>query len=85
MKGIISLILILVLLTLAFAIGSQNEAVIAVNYLIAQSEMRVSTLIAVSVAVGVVIGLLLMLVSWLALRVQLVAARAKIRKLTKEA
>ncbi|MCW8108101.1 LapA family protein [Alteromonas ponticola] len=65
--------------------GSQNETLITVNYLIAQSDMRVSTLIAVSVALGVVIGLLMMLVSWLALRVQLMAARAKIRKLTKEA
>ncbi|QJR79348.1 DUF1049 domain-containing protein [Alteromonas pelagimontana] len=84
MKGIISLLIIVFLLAMAFAIGSQNEAFVSVNYLIAQAEIRVSTLIAVSLSIGVIIGVLIMLVSWLSLRVQLVAARAKLRKATKE-
>ena len=67
-----------------FAIGSQNDAVVPVNYLIAQADLRISTLIAASLALGVVIGVLMMLVSWLGLRVQLVAARSRVKKLTKE-
>ena len=84
MKGIVSLLLVIVLLALAFAIGSQNEAVITVNYLIAQADIRLSTLIAIAVSIGIIVGLLIMLVSWLGLRMQLLAARSRIRKLTKE-
>ncbi|MEG3768206.1 LapA family protein [Alteromonas sp. 14N.309.X.WAT.G.H12] len=84
MKGIITLLLIVVLLAFAFAIGSQNDAFVSVNYLIAQAQLRVSTLIAITLALGIVIGILIMLLSWLSLRVQLVAARTRLRKLTKE-
>lgn len=84
MKGIVSLLVVIVLLALAFAIGSQNEAVITVNYLIAQADIRLSTLIAIAVSIGIIVGLLIMLVSWLGLRMQLLAARSRIKKLTKE-
>lgn len=84
LKGILFIIVILVLLAVAFAIGSQNDAVISVNYLIARADLRVSTLIGITLSVGVFIGVLIMMASWLSLRVQLLAARSKIRKLTKE-
>lgn len=84
LKGIVSLLVVIVLLALAFAIGSQNEAVITVNYLIAQADIRLSTLIAIAVSIGIIVGLLIMLVSWLGLRMQLLAARSRIKKLTKE-
>lgn len=72
------------MLVLAFAIGSQNEAVITVNYLIAQAELRVSTLIAIAVTIGVIIGFLMMLTSWLALRIQLTTTRSRLKKALKE-
>ncbi|WP_245953118.1 lipopolysaccharide assembly protein LapA domain-containing protein [Alteromonas aestuariivivens] len=84
LKGIISLLVIVLLLAVAFAIGSQNDAVITVNYLLAQTQIRISTLIAITLSIGVVIGLLIMLASWLSLRVQLLAARAKLKKFNKE-
>ena len=84
LKGILFIIVVLVLLSLAFAIGSQNDALISVNYLIARAELRVSTLIAVTLSVGVVIGVLIMMASWLGLRVKLIATRSKLRKLNKD-
>lgn len=84
MKGIISVLVIIVLLALVFAVGSQNDAVVSVNYLIARADLRLSTLIAISVSLGILIGLIIMLVSWLSLRVRLVALRAKVRRLTKD-
>ncbi|MEC8416345.1 MAG: LapA family protein [Pseudomonadota bacterium] len=81
MKGILAFLLILVLLTFAFVIGSQNETLITVNYLIAQANLRVSTLIAITLSIGVGIGVLLMLVSWLRLRVQLLTAQSKLQSL----
>lgn len=84
MKGIVSLIVIVVLLGLAFAVGTQNDAEVTVNYLIAQAHIRISTLIAISLSLGVVIGILIMLATWLKLRVQLLATRAKLRRLNKD-
>ncbi|GMM66981.1 hypothetical protein MTsDn1_02750 [Alteromonas sp. MTD1] len=81
LKGILAFLLILVLLTFAFVIGSQNETLITVNYLIAQANLRVSTLIAITLSIGVGIGVLLMLVSWLRLRVQLLTAQSKLQSL----
>ncbi|MEW9796958.1 LapA family protein [Alteromonas sp. CYL-A6] len=84
MKGIISVLVIVFLLALAFAVGSQNDAMVSVNYLIAQAEMRLSTLIGITLTLGVLIGVLIMLVSWLSLRVKVVTLRAKVRRLTKD-
>ena len=84
LKGIISLLIVVFLLALAFAIGSQNEAVVTVNYLIAKAQLRISTLIAISLAVGVIIGLLIMLTSWLSLRVKLTGTRSRLKKALKE-
>ena len=84
MKGILTILVILVLLALAFVIGTQNEAEVNVNYLIAQANIRLSTLIAITLMLGVIIGVLIMSASWLRLRVQLLSARSKLNSLKKE-
>lgn len=84
LKGILTILAILILLTFAFVIGTQNEAYITVNYLIAQANIRVSTLIAIALSLGVLVGILIMSASWLRLRVQLLSANSKINSLKKE-
>ena len=84
LKGILSFLIVLALLTLAFVVGSQNETQITVNYLIAQANITISTLIAITLSVGVVIGILIMLVSWFHLRFQLMSAKAKIQRLEQQ-
>ncbi len=84
LKGIVSFLIILVLLAVAFVIGSQNEGMVTVNYLIAQANIRLSTLIAISLSIGVIVGILIMLASWLRLKVQLMSAKSKMQHLEKE-
>lgn len=84
LKGILTFLIILVLLSIAFVIGSQNEAQVTVNYLIAQANLRLSTLIAITSSIGVGIGILIMLLSWLKLRVHLMSAQSKIQSLEQE-
>lgn len=84
LKGIVSFLIILALLTVAFVIGSQNEGAVTVNYLIAQANIRLSTLIAISLSLGVIVGILIMLASWLRLKVQLMSAQSKIQHLEKD-
>jgi putative membrane protein len=47
---------ILVLILLAFVIGTQNPEVVGVNYLIATSEIPLATLMSICFFIGVVVG-----------------------------
>lgn len=84
MKGLILFLLVVLLLCVSIVIGSQNDQIITVNYLIAQSTLRLSTLLAIVVAIGFLIGLLCILTSWLSLRLQLGLTKQKLKKLRSE-
>ena len=83
MKTILFVVIIFILLAIAVAVGSQNDAYVSVNYLIAKADIRLATLIAICIGIGIVIGVLIMLTSWLNLRVKLILAKTKLNKLTK--
>ncbi len=85
LKGLAYLLVVLFVLVVAFVIGSQNEAYISVNYLIAKSDMRISTLIAIALGVGIVLGCLIMMTSWLGMRLQVSRLKMRIRRMSKEA
>ncbi|MDT0581415.1 MULTISPECIES: LapA family protein [Alteromonadaceae] len=84
MKGIIVFVVIILLFMFAIVIGSQNTQIISVNYLIAKAEMRVATFMVISLAIGFVIGFLLMLLRFLALKMQNKLLQRRIKKLSKE-
>ena len=84
MKSLAFLLCIIAILVVAIAVGSQNDTVISVNYLIAKAEMTVATLIAIALGLGVIVGVLTILGSWLTLRVKLIRVQAKLNKLQKE-
>lgn len=84
LKGLAFLLGIIVILVLTVAVGSQNDAVVSVNYLIARADITVASLIAISLGLGVIVGVLAVLSSWLTLRVKLIRANAKISRLQKE-
>jgi putative membrane protein len=84
MKGIIVFVVIILLFMFAIVIGSQNTQIISVNYLIAKAEMRVATFMVISLAIGFAIGFLLMLLRFLALKMQNKLLQRRIKKLSKE-
>jgi putative membrane protein len=84
MKGIIVFVVVILLFMFAIVIGSQNTQIISVNYLIAKAEMRVATFMVISLAIGFAIGFLLMLLRFLALKMQNKLLQRRIKKLSKE-
>lgn len=84
MKGLIIFLLVVLLLCVSVVIGAQNDQIVTVNYLIAQSTLRLSTLLAIVVAIGFLIGLLCILTSWLSMRLQLSLTKQKLKKLRSE-
>ena len=61
LRRYITLILLLVLLTIAFIFGSQIEQTLTLNYLIARAEMSVAQAVSLFTVIGIAIGLLLAL------------------------
>ncbi|GAB3016314.1 lipopolysaccharide assembly protein LapA domain-containing protein [Bowmanella dokdonensis] len=57
MKLVLSLLLTLAVFLLALTLGAQNDQLIQVNYLIAQTQMRVSSLMAIMFLLGVAVSL----------------------------
>lgn len=59
MRGLFSIIIALLTLILGVIVGSQNQQLIKVNYLIAETQMPLSTLMSIMMAVGIFISLLI--------------------------
>lgn len=77
MKRLFSVLLIIFILLIAIAVGSQNDGLITINYLLAQATMRVSTFIAIALAGGILLGIALLLPAYLHVRWQLISLRQK--------
>lgn len=84
MKGLLTFLLLVLVLVFAIVVGSRNQDVITINYLIAQSEMRESTLMAITLGAGVVIGILTMFFNWLKLSWQVSSLKSQVKRLQKE-
>ena len=56
MKRFLTLIITVLLFIIAVALGLKNQQVINVNYLVAQSEMRLATLLAIVFLLGFLIS-----------------------------
>ncbi len=56
MKGVIGLIGCVLLLVVAIVLGAQNDQQVTVNYLIAQSQLPLSSLMAIVLLMGVILS-----------------------------
>nr|WP_216661610.1 LapA family protein [Enterobacter sp. CM29] len=73
--------MVLAIFVISVTLGAQNDQQVSFNYLLAQGEYRVSSLLAVLFAAGFVIGWLVCGLFWLKVRVSLVRAERKIKRL----
>ncbi len=74
---IIKIIAVLALFLIALALGSQNQALVTFNYLLAQGEFHLSTLLGVVFVVGFAL-------SWLIFGGLHLKSRLQVRKLNKQ-
>lgn len=83
MKAILVILTVVLLVLLAIVVGSRNAEVITVNYLIAQTDMRVSTFMILSICAGFILGLCTILTKYLALKLKVSLLTRKLNKLAK--
>lgn len=89
LKYIFAFILLIALTLLGITVGANNDQIITFNYMIAKSEMKLSTLVAILFGFGVFIGWLISMIFYVKLKIkslnqgrQLKRQSADIEKLT---
>ena len=81
MKYLLIFLLVLAIFVISVTLGAQNDQQVTFNYLLAQGEYRISTLLAELFAAGFAIGWLICGLFWLRVRVSLARAERKIKRL----
>ncbi|MET4876638.1 LapA family protein [Morganella morganii] len=81
MKYFLIFILVLVVFIISVTLGANNDQVVTFNYLIAQGQYSVSTLLAVLFGIGFVLGWIVCGLFYLRLRLSLARARHRIKRL----
>ncbi len=77
---IIKIVIVLALFLIALALGSQNQEVVAFNYLLAKGEFHLSTLLGVVFAVGFAFAWLIFASIQLKTQLQVVRLKKKLKK-----
>lgn len=80
MKRFLTLIITILLFFIALALGLKNQQLINFNYLIAQSEMQLSTLLAATFMFGFIFASIFMGLFYLQLKIR----NRQLRKLNKK-
>lgn len=81
MKYLLIFLLVLVIFVISATLGAHNDQVVTFNYLVAQGEYRVSTLLATLFGGGFVLGWIVCGLFYLRTRIALDRAERKIKRL----
>jgi putative membrane protein len=80
-KYLLIFLLVLVIFVISVTLGAHNDQVVSFNYLVAQGDYRVSTLLAALFGAGFVLGWVICGLFYLRTRISLGRAERKIKRL----
>lgn len=81
-KGLLLLFFVLLMLVVAGFIGSQNSHLVLINYILAETEVRMSVLLAATFSLGFLFSVLLMVGYILRLKWRISSLERKNKKLS---
>ncbi len=81
MKYLVIFLVVLVIFIISITLGAKNDQVVTFNYLLAQGDFRVSTLLASLFGAGFILGWVICGLFWLRVRLSLSRAQRKIKRL----
>ena len=70
MKSVITLIITILLFLVAIVIGLKNQQVVNLNYIVAQSEIRLATLLAIIFVIGFVASAVIAMLFYVKLKIK---------------
>ncbi|MGV3344361.1 LapA family protein [Enterobacteriaceae bacterium LUAb1] len=81
MKYLLIFLLVLVVFVISITLGAHNDQIVAFNFLLAQGEYRISTLLATLFGLGFVSGWIICGLFWLRARLALANSQRKFKRL----
>ena len=81
MKYLVIFLVVLFIFIISITLGSKNDQVVTFNYLLAQGDYRVSTLLATLFGAGFILCWVICGLFWLRVRLALSHAQRKIKRL----
>ena len=79
-KYILGFVIALAVLLVGITIGANNDQLITFNYVIAQSELRLSTLVAILFGFGLILGWLITGIFYLKVKLQNIALNRRVKR-----
>ncbi len=79
-KYIIALIILLALLLVGVTVGANNDQIITFNYIIAQTDIQLSTLVAILFGIGLILGWLISSFFYVKLRLKHMALTRQLKR-----
>lgn len=80
MKYIFGLIIALAIVIVAVTIGANNDQLITFNYMVAKSELKLSTLVAILFGFGLILGWLITGFFYLKVKLQNIALNRRVKR-----
>lgn len=84
MKYIIGIIVVLAIVLVAVTIGANNDQYITFNYILAKSEVRLSTLVALLFGLGLILGWAITGFFYLKLRIKNITLNRRVKRQAKK-
>ena len=84
MKYLLIFLVVLAIFVISVTLGAHNNQVVTFNYLLAQGEFRISTLLATLFATGFILGWAICGLFWLRVRVSLAHAQRKLKRIQQQ-
>jgi putative membrane protein len=81
-RGLLLLLFVLLVLIIAGFVGSQNSHIVSINYIFAETKIRLSTLLAVIFSLGIIFSFLLTIGTILRLKWRISSLERKNKKLS---
>lgn len=79
-KYILGFVLVVAIVLVSVTIGANNDQIITFNYIVAQSELRLSTLVALLFGLGLILGWLITGFFYVKLKVKNISLSRKVKR-----
>ena len=79
-KYILGFVIAVAVILVGITIGANNDQLITFNYVIAQSELRLSTLVAILFGFGLILGWLITGIFYLKIKLQNIALDRRVKR-----
>lgn len=79
-KYILGILIVIAVIIVAVTIGANNDQLITFNYIVAQTELRLSSLVAILFGLGLILGWLVTGIFYLKLKVKNMALNRRVKR-----